>query len=146
HHHMRDKPKGGWSCERYASLLPEQTHLPQEQRRSWRYYFAYPSFAFDVYPDRMDFFHIIPLAPGRSRLRFGSYGLPGASRELNACRYLSERINMQVHKEDCALVASVQKGLESSAYHRGLLGTKEIAVAALHRWVNADMPEAGPAS
>ena len=142
HHAMRDKVKGGWSCERYGSLLPEQTHLPEDQRKSWRYYFAYPSFAFDVYPEMMDFFHIIPVGPGRSRLRFGSYSLPGVSRELKACQYLSERINMQVHREDMALVASVQKGLESSAYDRGILGTKEIAVAALHRWVRADLPEA----
>ena len=142
HHALRDKPKGGWSCERYARLLPEQTHLPEDQRRSWRYYVAYPSFAFDVYPESMDFFHIMPIAPGRSRLRFVSYGLPNASREIRACRYLSERINGQVHLEDCELVASVQKGLESSAYDRGLLGTKEVAVAALHRWVGADMPEA----
>ena len=142
-HQMRNKVKGGWSCERYASLLPEQKHLPADLRRSWRYYFAYPSFAFDVYPEMMDFFHIIPIAPGRSRLRFASYSLPGASREIKACQYLSERINLQVHREDMALVKSVQKGLESSAYDRGLLGTKEIAVAALQRWVRADVPEAG---
>ncbi len=142
HHHMRDKAKGGWSCERYARILPTHEHLPAEQRRSWRYYFAYPSFAFDVYPEVMDFFQIIPLTPGRSRLRFGSYGLASPSRAAIACRYLSGRINMRVHREDCALVTSVQKGLESSAYDRGLLGTKEIAVAALHRWVCADLPEA----
>ena len=140
HHYMRDKAKGGWSCERYAKLLPDQEHLPADQRRSWRYYFAYPSFAFDVYPEGIDFFHVIPIAPGRARLRFAYYGLPDASREIKACRYLSSRINMQVHTEDGDLVKSVQKGLESSSYTQGLLGTKEIAVAALQRWVREDVP------
>ena len=91
----------------------------------------------------MDYFHIIPIGPGRNRLRFCSYSLPNPSRELRASQFLSDRINLQVHREDCDLVTSVQKGLESSAYDRGILGTKEIAVAALHRWVRADIPEAG---
>lgn len=145
-HVMRDKPKGDWSVQRYASLLPDLEHLPEEARRRWSYFFLYPSVSLDVYPEKMDFFHIVPLAPGRSMLRCGAYGLPGASREVEACRFLGSRINWQVHQEDCDLIASVQAGLGTSAYNTGVLGDKEVAVSAFQRWVREDMPQvSGPA-
>ena len=145
-HVMRDKPKGSWSVERYANLLPEQEHLPEELRRRWSYFYLYPAVAIDAYPDQMDFFHIVPVAPGRSVLRCGTYGLPGASREIQACRFLSGRITWQVHQEDCALISSVQGGLGTTAYDTGVLGDKEIAAQAFQRWVRKDVPQAdGPA-
>ena len=51
-----------------------------EQRQSWRYYTMLPNFAFDVYPEQMDFFHIIPMAPGKSRMRGRIFGLPADDR------------------------------------------------------------------
>ena len=140
-HAMREKTKGGWSAERYASLLPEMTHLPQNQRRRWSYFFMYPSVSLDVYPDTMDFFHVVPTAPGECRLRVGIYGKPNPSRELKAAQFLSSRIAWQVHSEDIALIESVQGGLSTSGYRTGLLGQKEIAAHALQRWVGEDMPE-----
>ena len=142
-HAMRDKPKGGWSVERYAGVLPAQTHLPENLRRRWSYFFLYPSVSLDVYPEKMDFFQLVPVAPSKSRLRCGTYGLPGAGREIKAARFLSGRINWQVHREDCNLIASVQGGLATSAYDTGVLGAKEVAPQAFQRWLREDLPEAG---
>lgn len=145
-HIMRDEPKGGWSAERYRRLLPQFDHLPRDLNNRWSYYFLYPSVSLDVYPDLIDFFHIVPLSPGRSLMRCGAYGLPDAGREAKACRYLNKRINGQVHAEDLALIASVQGGLSTSAYDTGVLGDKEVAAAAFQRWVREDLPAAdGPA-
>lgn len=142
---MRAQAKGGWGARMYASLLPEVGHLPLEHRRRWSYYFMYPAVSFDVYPDMMDFFHVVPLGPGRARLRWRAYGLPDSSRAMRAARWLNMRVNYQVHDEDLDLVASVQRGLAGSAYSTGLLCDKEVAVKALQSWVRADVPEAAQA-
>ena len=144
-HEMRDKPKGGWSVQNYAKLLPAQEHLPEGLRKRWSYFFMYPAVSLDIYPERIDFFHVVPTGPGRSVLRCGAYALPNASREIKACQFLGGRINWEVHQEDMALIESVQGGLSTSAYDTGVLGDKEIAPLALQRWVAEDLPEAvGP--
>lgn len=137
-HAMRAKAKGGWSSRAYHSLLPDQSHLPENQQRRWSYFFMYPCVSLDVYPNLVDFFHIVPTGPGTCRLRVGMYGLPDADRAVRATRYLSGRINWQVHHEDTALIESVQGGLASSGYDMGLLGAKEVATRALQRWVQED--------
>ncbi|MGI9406560.1 MAG: RHO alpha subunit C-terminal catalytic domain-containing protein, partial [Hyphomicrobiaceae bacterium] len=137
-HALRNEAKGGWSSRAYHSLLPNQPHLPEKQQRRWSYFYMYPCVSFDVYPDLVDFFHIVPTGPGTCRLRVGVYGLPDADRNIRATRYLSGRINWQVHNEDTALIESVQGGLASSGYDMGLLGKKEVATRALQRWVQED--------
>ena len=145
-HTMRGEAKGGWSAERYRRLLPTFDHLPRDLNNRWSYFFLYPSVSLDVYPDLVDFFHIVPTAPGKALMRCGAYGLPDLGREAQACRYLNQRINGQVHAEDLALIASVQGGLSTSAYDTGVLGDKEVAAAAFQRWVREDLPGAeGPA-
>jgi len=145
-HAMREQAKGGWGARLYASLLPDCAHLPEAQRRRWSYFFMYPSVSFDVYPDMMDFFHVVPLGPGRSRLRWRAFGLPSDSRPMRAARWLNMRVNYQVHDEDKALIASVQKGLAGSSYAAGVLGDKEVAVRSFQSWIRADMPEAAQIS
>ena len=141
-HEMRDKPKGGWSVQNYAKLLPAREDLPENLRKRWSYFFLYPAVALDIYPERIDFFHVVPTGPGRSVLRCGAYALPGASRETRACQFLGGRINWEVHQEDMSLIASVQGGLSTSVYDTGVLGDKEVAPRALQRWVAEDLPEA----
>ncbi|MGI9481152.1 MAG: SRPBCC family protein, partial [Hyphomicrobiales bacterium] len=139
-HEMRDEPRGSWSVTNYGKLLPDLKHLPKELRRRWSYFFMYPAVSLDVYPDVMDFFHVVPIEPGKCRLRVGTYGMAHASRELEASRYLAGRIGWQVHNEDVELIESVQGGLASSAYDTGLLGEKEIATYAFQRWAASDLP------
>jgi phenylpropionate dioxygenase-like ring-hydroxylating dioxygenase large terminal subunit/AcrR family transcriptional regulator len=139
-HEMREKPKG-WAARHYASLLPEQDHLPLDMRRRWTYVYMYPGVAFDVYPDMIDYFHVVPTGAGRSELRYRGYGLPTSDRRMGLVRKLNIRINYQVGAEDCELIESVQAGLESGAYDVGLLGEKEIAVSAMQRWLGTDMAD-----
>jgi len=142
-HEMRDVPAGGWATRAYAKVLEGCTdHLPADQRRRWSYFFMYPSVSLEIYPDLVDFFHIVPLGPGRSQLRWRAYGLPDARRETRAARWLNQRINYQVHDEDGALVESVQRNLSAGPYERGVLSDMELNVKALHDWVRADLPEA----
>ena len=139
---LRDKASANWSERHYQRLRPPAAHLDAELGGSWRYYTLLPNIAFDVYPEFMDFFHIVPLAPGRARLRGRVYGLPGADRALRAARWLTRRVNVQVQREDEGLVESVQAGLATSAYGFGYLSEKEACLRQLHDMVRAAIPVA----
>ena len=102
--------------------------MPEELQRSWRYYSTFPNLAFDIYPDQIDYFQILPIAPGRSLSRSRAYALPDNRREMRAARWLNQRINSQVGKEDVDLVERTQAGLASLGYGKGLLSKKEARV------------------
>ncbi len=135
-----DKPTPNWSERHYVKLLPEVDHLPAERRRAWHYYSLFPNAAFDVYPDTIDFFQMIPAGPGRCRLRGRAYGVPDTRREMRAARYLGGRINRLVGQEDVALVAGVQAGLASRSYDVGLLSDKEQRIREFHSLIRALIP------
>jgi phenylpropionate dioxygenase-like ring-hydroxylating dioxygenase large terminal subunit len=143
---MRERPSANWSERHYQRLLPDLAYLPSDRRRAWAYYTLLPNLAFDVYPEQIDLFHIVPLGPGRCALRGRAYRLPGLApeldRRLEACRYLSGRINGPVLEEDNLLVDSVQRGLESSAYGVGVLSQKEICVQQFHDMIRRSIPVA----
>jgi phenylpropionate dioxygenase-like ring-hydroxylating dioxygenase large terminal subunit/AcrR family transcriptional regulator len=141
-HSMRDKPADIWSVRHYHKLLPEVTHLPEDRRRTWVYYTMFPGVSFDVYPDAMDVFQVIPTAPGKCRLQGRVYGLPDDSREMRAARFLNHRINSQVQHEDNRLTASVQQGLASASYTTGVLSDKEVILKAFQDWLREQLPVA----
>lgn len=140
-HEIRNEPKG-WSGRHYAGLLPQQDHLPVGCRRRWSYFYLYPGIAFDVYPDMIDYFQVVPVAAGKSELRYRGYALATSDRRMKVVRKLNIRLNARVGAEDCQLIGSVQAGLEAGIYDTGLLGEKETAVTAMQAWVRSDMAEA----
>ncbi len=117
------------------------THLPEEQRRCWRFYSALPNLGIDVFPDQMDFFQLLPAGPGRCRVRGGVFGLPDERREMRAVRYLSSRINTQVNNEDRWLCGRVQRGLSSGSYKPGPLSQLERWMLEFHDLLRARIPE-----
>jgi len=139
-HRMREAPLKNWSAERYSTILPDYEHLPVGLRRRWTYYALFPNTFFDIFPDKMDFFQMIPTAPGKVLLRGRSYALEDSSREGRAARYLSDRINIRVQDEDNELTASVQRGLGSSGYEVGILSDKEAMVKCFQDWVRERIP------
>ena len=141
-HWLRDQPSSNWSERHYQTLLPEIKHLPAERQRAWSYYVMLPNIAFDIYPDQMDFFRLLPTAPGKSVMIGRSYRLPGADRRLRAAQFLNHRINVQVQREDDVLIQSVQGGLTSESYVSGLLSEKEVCLRQLHDMVRNALPVA----
>jgi phenylpropionate dioxygenase-like ring-hydroxylating dioxygenase large terminal subunit len=139
---LREKESGNWSERHYQRLLPQIEHLSEELRASWRYYTLLPNLSFDVYPEMMDYFQVIPLSPERTRLRVRLFGLPTADRRLRAARRLNGRINSQVQREDEGLIESVQAGLATSAYGSGYFSEKEACLQRLHDMVRAAIPVA----
>jgi hypothetical protein len=102
----------------------------------------FPLLSFDVYPDVIGHFQVIPTGPGASKLRYQNYALPEQvdSRRGRAARWLNYRINGQVQSEDDHLVASVQGGLKSSSYATGILSEKEVIVHNFQNWVRQAVP------
>jgi phenylpropionate dioxygenase-like ring-hydroxylating dioxygenase large terminal subunit len=137
---LRDRPSTNWSERHYQRLLPDVHHLPADRKRAWLYYSMFPNLAFDVYPDQFDFFQILPTAPERSESRYRSFALPDARREMRAARYLNQRINRQVSREDVALVEGVQAGLGSRSFLAGRLSRKEARVKQFHDLIRASLP------
>ncbi len=139
-HRMREKPLKSWSAERYAKFLPVIEHLPEDMRRRWTYFGLFPNVYFDIYPEWLDYFQVLPLGPGRTLIRARSFGFPDDRREMKAARFLCARLNARVQAEDEILTRSVQRGLESGAYTQGILSDKEIVLAGFQDWIRARLP------
>jgi phenylpropionate dioxygenase-like ring-hydroxylating dioxygenase large terminal subunit len=139
---LREQPSCRWSERVYQRIIGSvTTHLPEANRRCWRFYSMLPNLGLDVYPDQMDFFQVLPAGPGRTRIRGAMFGLPDERREMRIARYLSNRINNQVNREDRWLCERVQKGLASSSYQPGPLSTIEGWMLEFHEQLRARIPE-----
>ncbi len=129
----------------YCSTLPEQRHLPEQYRKSWRYYLLWPNTALDIYPDQIDFMQMLPLTSGQTLIREVSYGLPDETREMRVTRYLNWRINRQVNAEDTTLIERVWAGLASGDYHPGPISAREVCLQAFTLQWRHSMRDAGAA-
>jgi phenylpropionate dioxygenase-like ring-hydroxylating dioxygenase large terminal subunit len=139
---IRDKLSENWSERMYQRVAPRPEHLPEARRRAWCYYTLLPNMAFDFYPEKTTSFEVLPMGPGKCRLRARRWTLPNQDRRYRAAQYLNFRINSQVQREDEALVASVQQGLKSRGYTFGIFSEKEAALRQLHQMVRQVLPVA----
>ncbi len=139
---LRPQPSTRWSERMYQQRVGNVTgHLPEPNRRCWRFYSMLPNLGIDVLPEQMDFFQVLPDGPGRCRIRSGVYGLPDASREMRVVRYLGQRINRQINREDAWLCGRVQRGLGSRGYTPGPLSELEGWMREFHDLLRERIPE-----
>jgi carnitine monooxygenase subunit len=142
-----ERPSANWSERLYQQLLPPAPHLPAASQRRWLYFKLWPSVAFDIYPDQVDFMQWLPTGPASCVIREISYVLPDAPdhkwhREMRAARYLNWRINRQVNAEDTVLITRVQQGMESRSFSMGPLSDKEVCLKGFCAHVRELIPEA----
>ncbi len=140
--HVTETPSHHWPERQYQKLLDGFTHIAPERRRLWAYYKLWPNVAFDIYPDQVDFMQFIPVSATQTMIREIAYVHPGASREMNAARYLNWRINRQVNAEDTVLIEGVQQGMESSSYATGPLSPSEVCLISFGERMRSLIPEA----
>lgn len=138
---LRDEPSRNMSERLYQRILPQVPHLPAGAQRKWLYFKLWPNFAFDIYPDQIDFMQFIPLSPGHTLIREIAYGLPDARREMRAARYLNWRINRQVNAEDTLLIRNVQSGMASQIFSVGPLSREEVCLRQFARRIRHVIPE-----
>jgi phenylpropionate dioxygenase-like ring-hydroxylating dioxygenase large terminal subunit len=138
-----------WSVRHYAKLLPEQTHLPESQRKAWIYYGVFPGAVLTFYPDSCGFYQFLPLGTRRSAMRGCGFGRADESREMRAARYLNRRINNVTGAEDIQLIKWSWEGMRSSAFEGFILSDLESGVRAYHDRLREvlpvlNLPEAPP--
>lgn len=138
-----DRPSSNISERAYQAFLPHMPHLPAHRQRLWLYYKLWPNFAFEIYPDQIDFMQFLPLSPTTTLIREISYRLPDDDRrETRAAQYLNWRINRQVNREDTQIIERVQQGMASPSYTVGPLGESEVCLANFARKLRHLIPEA----
>jgi carnitine monooxygenase subunit len=137
-----DRPSMNWSERLYQKLLPSVPHLSEASQRRWLYFKLWPSVAFDIYPDQVDFMQWLPTGPTSCVIREISYVLPDNRREMRAARYLNWRINRQVNAEDTVLITRVQQGMASRSFSMGPLSDKEVCLKGFCAQVRKLIPEA----
>jgi phenylpropionate dioxygenase-like ring-hydroxylating dioxygenase large terminal subunit len=140
---MREAPSPRWSERVYQKHVGAVTapHLPEPQQRSWRFYSCLPNLGIDIMPEQMDFFQVLPRGPGKTLIRGMAFGLPDERREMRLVRWLGNRINMEVNKEDRMLCERLQRGLADSAYRPGPLSQIESWMLEFHDLLRARIPE-----
>ncbi|WIW87373.1 aromatic ring-hydroxylating dioxygenase subunit alpha [Sphingobium sp. V4] len=137
-----DRPSANLSERAYQHFLPPVPHLPPDRQRLWTYFKLWPNFAFDIYPDQVDFMQWLPVSPTQTLIREISYALPDDRRDMKAARYLNWRINRQVNAEDTELVGRVQAGMASASFTVGPLSEQEVALRHFCGRVRDLIPEA----
>lgn len=137
-----ERPSPTWSERLYQKLLPPVPHLPEANQRRWLYFKLWPSVAFDIYPDQVDFMQWLPTGPTSCVIREISYVLPDSRPEMRAARYLNWRINRQVNAEDTVLITRVQQGMASRSFSMGPLSDKEVCLKGFCARVRELIPEA----
>jgi phenylpropionate dioxygenase-like ring-hydroxylating dioxygenase large terminal subunit len=140
---MREAPSSRWSERMYQQHVATVTapHLPEPQRRSWRFYSCLPNLGLDIMPEQMDFFQVLPRGPGKTVIRGAAFGLRDDRPEMRLIRWLGNRINMQVNKEDRLLCERLQRGINDSAYRPGPLSRIETWMLEFHDLLRARIPE-----
>jgi len=126
----------------YQRHLPRVAHLPESHQRKWLYYKLFPTVAFDIYPDQVDFMQFLPISATKSLLRETSYALPDDRCEMKAVRYCNWRINRRVNAEDTELITRVQLGMQSPTYVAGPLGKSEVCLRSFSKKLRRMIPEA----
>jgi choline monooxygenase len=106
------------------------------------YFWAFPNWMLNCYPDNVSLNIVVPLEPERSRAIFEWY-LPEKDLGSTAAKD-SVRFSDEIQQEDIAICEAVQKNLRSRSYQRGRFSVnQEKGVHAFHRMYAAAMQSSG---
>lgn len=140
---MREAASSRWSERMYQKYVGAVTapYLPEPNRRSWRFYSFLPNIGIDIQPEQVNFFQILPLGTDRTVIRGAAFGVRDERREMHVVRWLGNRINMQVNREDKSLCERLQRGIADSGYKPGPLSSIESWMLEFHDLLRVRIPE-----
>ncbi|HUO81119.1 MAG TPA: TetR family transcriptional regulator C-terminal domain-containing protein [Steroidobacteraceae bacterium] len=101
---------GGWSARRYAALGAQAGAAPP------RASFVAPNQLIEAGAGGVVVLQVLPVAPGRARLREFVYGRESRTRIDRALAFLAARLEARRLAAEVGLAESVQRGLESPGY------------------------------
>jgi choline monooxygenase len=123
-----------WSPIRGAQPGDATPRRYQETREDLTtdYFWAFPNWMLNCYPDNVSLNIVLPMAPDRSLAIFEWY-LPEHDLGSDAAKK-SVEFSDEIQREDVAICEAVQKNLHSRSYQRGRFSAKqEKGVHAFHR-------------
>jgi phenylpropionate dioxygenase-like ring-hydroxylating dioxygenase large terminal subunit len=123
-----------WSPIRGAQPGDATPRRYQETREDLTtdYFWAFPNWMLNCYPDNVSLNIVLPIAPDRSLAIFEWY-LPEKDVGTEAAKK-SVEFSDEIQREDLAICEAVQKNLHSRSYQRGRFSAKqEKGVHAFHR-------------
>jgi len=103
------------------------------------YYWLYPNFMLNYYQGVMDTNLVVPITVDRTEVVFDFFfaDISAAARERNL---QSINVGERIQYEDVGICESVQRGLNSRAYHAGRLSVvREAGEHLFHRLLSADL-------
>jgi len=123
----------------------EQSHhgnrrLPEDLKDKWVQFGLTPNLGIDLYPEMLDLFQLIPLAPDKTMVRAAFYGHQDPTPEEEELRRLNMQINTAINEEDKVLCARVHQGLTTHGYEPGPLSQQESAVYNFHEMMRELIP------
>ena len=140
---LKDKPSANGFERLYQELATRNnSYLPEPLRRSWNFVSMLPNMGFDIYPEGMDFFQVLPLGVDRTLVRGAVYGLPDVGREERVMRLINKRIARLTNREDKELAEMVQRGLHTAGYTPGPLAVSEHCIEQFHDRIREVIPVA----
>lgn len=101
-------PRAGQGNRRYES-----------ETQSALYYWIFPNFMLNVYPDNLSANIVVPLSADKTLTIFEWFGYSGAAVKPETVAFSDE-----IQQEDIKLCEAVQKGLHSRTYHTGRFSVK----------------------
>jgi phenylpropionate dioxygenase-like ring-hydroxylating dioxygenase large terminal subunit len=138
---LKSKPSNVDVERRYQEMFHHANdRIPEDIRSKWVQIGFAGNVAFDMYPEMMDIFQLIPLGHDRTLIRAAYFGHPDATPEEAELRRLNIQINDSVNAEDSILCERVQKGLQTYGYSPGPLSQLEIGVHYFHEMVRELVP------
>jgi phenylpropionate dioxygenase-like ring-hydroxylating dioxygenase large terminal subunit len=123
----------------FSSALPPLPGLNAQQKSEWGLYLIPPTFLLTTAPDRVIWYRLQPISPGRLKLLTTTLLAPGAMRLANGEK-LRDQAAAQLtafHLEDMEVCTAVQRGFQASGWQPGRLSHLEMPIWLFHRYLAA---------
>lgn len=135
-----DKPGRSWSVKNYVKHSPLRAELPQHLQKNWAYYGIFPNSVIAFTPESAQFYHDLPLSPGRTHLTGRQYRLPEEDRQTRAARYLAQRIDRDTSAEDQQLSIWSNESMRSEGFEGFHLSDLEWGLRRHHDQIRRLLP------
>jgi choline monooxygenase len=110
----------------FAPIRPPRPGLDRSEDRRYSseglnalYYWIFPNFMLNIYPDNLSANIIVPLSPSKTLTIFEWFSYPGSGVKPETIAFSDE-----IQQEDIRICESVQKGLNSRTYDKGRFSVK----------------------
>jgi TetR/AcrR family transcriptional repressor of bet genes len=130
----RDAEQHGWSARSYRRLLGLVPDF------HWQRIFLAPNHVVELRPDGFTILQVLPIGPGRSRLRQHDHTLCESDRPARALRYLASRLSPYTRRSAVAVAESTQRGMVTFGHVAADGAQAAPAVAAFRRRLVTLMP------